>query len=72
MDHNGFITLKQPQGLSFSDVWLGSGRHVKPDHNGHLLVGPGEASSLLAVGWTIVPPAPPAATARWKPPAAAA
>jgi hypothetical protein len=61
----GYITLKQPPGQFFSDVWLGSGRHVRPDHNGQLQVGPGEASSLLAVGWTI---APPAVKARWKPP----
>jgi hypothetical protein len=64
MEQQGFIALKAPQAIT--DVWLGSGRHVRPDDHGVIHVHPNEAAPLTAVGWQIVPP-----EARWKPPAAA-
>jgi hypothetical protein len=57
----GFIVLKSPPGMTFSDVWLQNGRRVRPDEHGCIHVGPGETNALLAVGWTVVPPAPQAA-----------
>jgi hypothetical protein len=65
----GYITLKSPPGLTFTDVWLASGRRVQPDPCGHIHVAPSEASALLSYGWMVVQPLPP--PARWKPPTAA-
>jgi hypothetical protein len=66
MPEQGFIVLKAPQGAVPSDVWTSSGRRVRPDERGCISVAPGEASPLLAHGWSVQPPP---ATARWKPPA---
>jgi hypothetical protein len=58
---NGLVKLRQPAGQSFTHISLGSsGKTVSPDpKDGTIVVSAGDASPLLAAGWTIVQPLPP-------------
>jgi hypothetical protein len=58
------VTLQQPPGQMFSAVHLYSGKVVKPDSLGRIYVNDGaDASSLVAVGWTVIRPLPAARSA---------
>jgi hypothetical protein len=54
MQQQGMITLQAPAAAVPSDVYLASGRHVRPDERGCITVSAGDATPLMSYGWTIV------------------
>jgi hypothetical protein len=46
------VRLKAPPGHVRTEVWLNSGRRVRPDERGEITVSDEEAKPLLANGWT--------------------